>query len=401
MFVIQPTGRCNLNCRYCYLPEQSRRSNERMSDAVLERAAALVLRSSLVGDSLTVLWHAGEPLAAGVRFFDNALALLEKNNIHARTLNHSVQTNGTMIDSKWCDFFLENDFSVGVSIDGPEFLHNLNRRGWSDQGSFASTMRGIENLKRAKLDVHGICVLTRESLQYPDEIFDFFVNHGFSSIGFNAEEIEAHHLQSSILPVGNGEGVDTVRRQYIAFMERLMDRWIESEGDLYIREFEGMSGRLVTIATRPNFALPQDVNRGMTIVTVKVDGSITTFSPELATGTKEDPHAFVVGHVNVLDELEDIIGDPRYLSQRRAIVEGIAKCRAECSYFGVCGGGWPSNKYAETGTFSCSETHHCSLHVKALADVVFERFASRPEFMEAIDEFTMRETVVPWSGIHK
>lgn len=387
LLVFQATSRCNLNCSYCYLPEAARAQQRRMPLDMLERAAALILRSNLLSAAPTILWHAGEPLTAGLDFYRQAFAILTRNNVYARELRHSFQTNGTLINRYWCDLFRQHRVDVGVSLDGPGFLHDLNRRDWHGRGSFAQAMRGIECLQRHGLAYAGICVLTAKSLEYPDQIFEFFRTHGFKTVGFNLEEIEAAHSRSGLLESGRRELTAGMQTRYSAFMARLVQLWKDSGGALAIREFDNLSSKIALRATIPSFVASPDVTQGMRILTVRADGKIVTFSPELASGTSADPDRFVVGDIGNLEEIEDIITDRRYVALRREISAGLARCRRECGYFDVCGGGCPSNKYYENGTFDCSETRNCLLHTKTLIDVLFENFVHQPEFAAALQTY--------------
>lgn len=346
---------------------------------VLDRACKLVLKSSLVPESLTVLWHAGEPLAAGRGFFEDAAAVLQRNNVHCKQIVQTLQTNGTLINQKWCDLFKRHHFQVGLSFDGPEFLHDRNRVGWHGKGSFAAAMKGLDQLKSNGVTFSGICVLTSESLNYPDEVFDFFVDSGFSSFAFNVEEIEAAHRKSSLL---DGLEFTDTRKRYVTFMERIAERWIMAKGQVYIREFEHMAQMVLANKRFERYVPMLDVSQGLQIVTIRTDGCIVTYSPELATGDGQDGDAFVIGHIEALEELEDLFSAAKYRALRAEIKKGISKCADECAYFSMCGGGWPSNKYAENGTFNCSETRSCVLHTKLLADIVIGKLKSASPFCE-------------------
>lgn len=390
LVVFQATTACNLNCKYCYLPESSRKSSNKFPLELLDRASRIVLRSNLIARGVTILWHAGEPLAAGLPFYESAVAILQQNNRYARKLVHTVQTNGTLINQDWCDFFKRNDFEIGVSIDGPDYLHDSNRISWGGKGSFSNTMRGVKLLQNNGLKFAAICVITKQTLDYPDELFDFFLNNGFNSVGFNLEEIEAANTNSSLLTLGRGNtSLNEMRHKYVAFMTRLIHRWKETQGKLFVREFENFSSKIVLQKLMPGSVPAPDVTQGLRIVTIRSDGSITTFSPELATGTPGSPDAFVVGNINELEELEDIVSDERYQQIRKEVSRGIARCESECGYFRLCGGGCPSNKVYEKGTFDCSETNHCVIHTKSLLDVILEHFALTPEFAKAIGQYVV------------
>ena len=122
LLVVQPTPFCNIDCKYCYLPDRN-------SKAVVDRQTLLnlfsqVFASGWVRDGLSVVWHAGEPMVLPIAFYRDAFAMVE--NLRPRDLPvvHSFQTNGTLIDEAWCAFFSEAKVNLGVSIDGPHRLHD-------------------------------------------------------------------------------------------------------------------------------------------------------------------------------------------------------------------------------------------------------------------------------------
>src|SRR3954447_15105450 len=122
LLVVQPTPFCNINCSYCYLPD--RQSTKKMSPETLRQALDWVFSSGLAREPFSLLWHAGEPLVMPVDFYEEAMALLGRANRGGVRVDHSFQTNATLIDRRWCDFFLRHDVHLGVSVDGPDFLHD-------------------------------------------------------------------------------------------------------------------------------------------------------------------------------------------------------------------------------------------------------------------------------------
>jgi uncharacterized protein len=199
LVVVQPTSLCNLNCRYCYVP--NRRDSLVMSDETLDAVIRKVLASELVEESIEFLWHAGEPLTAGIPFFQHAIELMKRYNSRGLTVVNSIQTNGTLINQAWCDFFRDQGVEVGLSVDGPAFLHDSARVTWAGRGSHAKAIRGHALLKKNGVDVGVLCVLTRQSLCYPEAIIEFLIDCGFRWIGFNVEETENIHTRSSLRDV--------------------------------------------------------------------------------------------------------------------------------------------------------------------------------------------------------
>lgn len=366
--VIQPTSLCNLNCRYCYVPD--RMNAQLMTPAVLRATIEFVLAALPDGQREVVfLWHAGEPLTAGLHFYRSAFALVaeraEQRGVKAR---HSFQTNATLVTDEWAELFGSVDTSIGVSIDGPRHLHDANRVGWNDRGSFDRVMRGVRTLRRHDFDPAAICVLTRRSLAEPDAIYDFFSEERFPSVGFNVEETEGAHQTSSLVP---DDGED-IRAEYAAFMERLWARRQADGGRLRVREFERELAMIRELQRDAEFVPVPDEAVPFANITIRRDGAVSTFSPELASSSSTRYGDFVIGNV-LTHTPEQVRAGAALMTIASDVEAGRAHCRRECPYFPVCGGGFQSNRVAEHGSLAASETHTCRVHRKVLADVVLTK----------------------------
>lgn len=141
LLVVQPTPFCNIDCRYCYLPDRS--SKAVVADETLGNLFRQVFASGWASDGLSVVWHAGEPMVLPIDFYRRAGALIDRLRPPSLTVRQSFQTNGTLIDDAWCEFFAEMQINVGVSIDGPQLLHDKNRVTRSGRGTFDRTIAGI------------------------------------------------------------------------------------------------------------------------------------------------------------------------------------------------------------------------------------------------------------------
>ena len=130
MVIIQPTPFCNINCSYCYLPDRS--NKHVLSQATVTRLFTELFASGWTNPELTILWHAGEPLAVPISFYREAFATIErlrpKDGPRPVVVKHSFQTNGMLITDAWCDLFKEWNVGIGVSIDGPRELHDFHRK---------------------------------------------------------------------------------------------------------------------------------------------------------------------------------------------------------------------------------------------------------------------------------
>jgi uncharacterized protein len=360
LLVVQPTPFCNLDCDYCYLP--GRKDRRRLSLEHLELSLHRVLDSPFVDGPFTLLWHAGEPLTMPIRFYDDATQLirrvLQDRGLPPETISQSVQTNAVVINDAWCDCFQRNDIHVGVSMDGPAFLHDAHRRTRTGLGSHAAVMRGIAALQQRAIPFQVICVLTEAALDHADGLFDFFLEHGLHDVGFNMEEKEGENLESS-LSRPDGE------RRYQAFLERFWQRTMAQPGLLRLREFEG----IINLACEDDRLTQTDMTKPFVIVNVDANGNLSTFDPELLAVPTEDYGDFVLGNVRD-DSLEALIDTEKFQRIQAAMAAGVEQCRTECDYFGLCGGGAGSNKYWENGSFATSETQACRYRIKLVADVV-------------------------------
>src|ERR1700730_1715740 len=255
LVVMQPSSFCNLNCRYCYVPDRLNKAI--MDEQTLNAAIEKVLRSPLTASRVEFLWHAGEPLAVGLDFYKHASELIRIHNTRHLRVLQSFQTNGTLINGDWCRFFSDEGAHVGVSIDGPEFLHDTQRRNWAERGSHKQAMRGVKLLRQFGVPFGALCVLTRDNLAFPDEMFHFFCENGFESIGFNVEETENANGASSLMCSDRCLGHDTQER-YRKFIERVFYLWRHEPNQLAIREFTDMLKIIKQKLAAPNFYLQPD-----------------------------------------------------------------------------------------------------------------------------------------------
>jgi uncharacterized protein len=361
LLVIQPTPFCNIDCSYCYLPNRTNRA--RIPRKLLQRTFAWVLESGLVRKPYTIVWHSGEPLVLPTAFYEEAFTIAARFRSSDSAATHAFQTNGTLLNARWCEFFRRHEVRVGVSVDGPSFLHDAKRKTRRGTGTHERVMAGIQQLRQHKIPFHVITVLTRESLDYPDELHAFYVENGIEHVGFNVEEIEGPNEDSSL-------SVDDATARYRDFMSRFFDLAMTSDPPIRIREFDNMiSAVLYTGEAR---SLSAQEATPFAIVSVDCEGNVTTFSPELLGLPSGVYGGFGLGNVS-RDGFAQVTASGRFLAMARDVNAGIAKCREGCSYFRFCGGGAPANKYFENGSFDSTETLFCRLHRKALADVVLEK----------------------------
>lgn len=367
LLVLQPTPFCNINCSYCYLPE--RHLSRKMSWHTLEKAFTWVFSSGLVRQPFTILWHAGEPMVMAPDFYDRAAELIGR--FASVEITQSFQTNATLINEAWCDLIRRRNLQIGVSVDGPAFLHDRCRQTRQGAGTWERVLQGIRCLRDHDIAFQVITVLTAEALAYPDEMFDFYQENGIRDIAFNVEEIEGPHTSSSLMGA-------PIQEPFRRFLSRFLDLALGADPPLKVREFDCSAG--AALSKRYVGGDRVQESRPFAIVNVSCDGDLSTYSPELL-GLSSPRHGkFALGNI-ATDALETILASPRFLDLDDEIARGIEMCRNECRYFAFCGGGPPGNKFFENGTFASTETMFCRLHKKICLDVALdklERMRARP-----------------------
>ena len=360
LLVVQPTPFCNIDCRYCYLPDRNRKAV--VTPQTLTNLFSQLFASGWVEGCLSVVWHAGEPMVLPIDFYRDAFRMIDSLRPADLAVAHSFQTNGTLIDEAWCAFFAEERLGVGVSIDGPKRLHDRNRLTRSGQGTFDKTIAGIRLLRRNRIPFHVISVLSAASMAAVQEMFDFYVDEGIEEVCFNVEESEGDHVSRSFAEIG-------VEAAYYQFLREFWRLSTAAPGKLtFIREIENALEQVIRPKDAP---FGNQLVEPFAIISMDWAGNISTFSPELL-GLKSAAYGnFLLGNIN-RDALIDMPRRPNFTSMLQDIDTGVKMCRERCEYFSVCGGGEPVNKLAENGTFASTETTYCRLTKMRSADLVLD-----------------------------
>ncbi len=358
LLILQPTPFCNIDCSYCYLP--ARNDRHRMPYEIVEAAVRFVFENALPAPDFTIVWHGGEPLVLPPAWYRKAFQHTASAAPTSAALPHAMQTNAMLIDDEWCELFRATPIKVGVSIDGPQWLHDQRRRTRTGSGTFVRVMRGIDALRRNGIPFHVICVVTDATLDVPDELMDFFLREEIRDVGFNIEEIEGVNRTSSLLQPG-------IEARYRSFFARVVARAQQACPPVTIREQQ----ELLASLRHPSFGRfsRNTNNEPFGFITVSSRGTMFTFSPELAGLTDETYDDLSIGQLPD-DTLSDILARPAFQRMWADIEQGVDMCRRSCAYFDLCLGGAPANKLAEHGRFAATETLYCRLAHQAVADVV-------------------------------
>ncbi len=346
--VMQPTTLCNLDCSYCYLP--LRRVDRKMSVDVARAVAASVGPWARTG-RFSVVWHGGEPLAAGRDHFADLIAPF------AEGVEHHVQTNATLIDDAWCEFFAEHRIRVSVSVDGPE-PRNGERVTRGSKPAYDRIMRGVEALKRHDIPFSALCVVARPEPGLATELYGYFLELGCDVLGINVEEMEGVNTRANRHP----------ERDVTAFWAELVSAW-RRDPRIHLREIEwSLRYAAAVLEGTADDVLPRRLDP---IPTVAYDGSVVLLSPELAGFSDPRYGDFSSGNV-LTTPLAEILAGAAGTPWIGEFLTGVEACRAQCPYFGFCGGAHAANRYFEHGRFDVTTTDHCRNSKIRLLDGVLD-----------------------------
>ena len=185
---LKPAGPlCNLRCSYCYYLEKSRLFRKDKPVLMQEDLLELYIRQHIEASTESVIpfsWHGGEPLLAGLDFYRKVIVLQKKWKPAGRIIINGIQTNGTLLDESWVKFFAEENFRVGISMDGPEDLHDQFRKTKNGTGSFTKVLKGYDLAIMHNIDPEILCVLNANNVKNPLLVYRYFKKLGAKTMTF-------------------------------------------------------------------------------------------------------------------------------------------------------------------------------------------------------------------------
>ncbi len=241
----KPVGdHCNLNCRYCYYhidKPGNKKARTMLNDENLLETYIRQQIEATTGETVFFSWHGGEPTLAGIEFYRKAVELQKKFLPVGKRLLNGIQTNGTLIDDEWCKFFKQENFIAGVSIDGPERLHNHFRINQIKNGSFKEAYRGFKLLQEYGIPVETLCVVSSANENFASEVYSFFREAGTRFITFLP--LVEHDLTS---PTGVTPG-SVNPEKFGQFLIAVFDEWVANDiGKIQVQIFEETIGTVFT-----------------------------------------------------------------------------------------------------------------------------------------------------------
>ena len=238
----KPSGSaCNLNCDYCFFLKKARLypgSNFRMPDEVQE-AYIRQLFEAHQAPQVTVAWQGGEPTLMGLDFFRRGMELQKKHQRPGTQVENTFQTNGILLNDEWCRFFRENNFLIGLSLDGPRELHDTYRKDRGGRGTFDRVRKAARLLQKHRVEFNILCTVNAKNADHPLEVYRFF-----------RDDVGANYIQ--FIPIverdnesgyqeGNRVTDRTVRpEQFGRFLAEIFDEWVGRDvGRTFVLTFDG------------------------------------------------------------------------------------------------------------------------------------------------------------------
>jgi uncharacterized protein len=240
----KPTGAiCNLDCKYCFFLSKEElypNSRFRMTDETLERYVRQQLDAQQ-GPEVTLAWQGGEPTLMGLDFFRRSVELADRHRRPEQAVQHTIQTNGTLLDDDWCRFFKAHRFLVGLSLDGPRTMHDAYRVDKGGHPTFDKVVRAWRLLRQHQVDVNLLCTVNAANQDHPLEVYRFFRDElGARYLQFIpiVERVNADgrtRFQEGSTVTGRSVGSEAWGRFLIA----IFDEWVRRDvGTVFVQMFD-------------------------------------------------------------------------------------------------------------------------------------------------------------------
>lgn len=340
--IAKPVGPiCNLDCQYCFYLEKEKLYPSESSWIMPREVLENFIRQYIAGQDggvVQFVWQGGEPTLAGLAFYEEAVALQHKYG-NGKRIENAFQTNGILLDEAWCDFFVKHNFLVGVSIDGPQWLHDQFRIDKGGKPTFDAVVKGIGFLKKHGVAFNTLTVVNRANSYHPLEVYHFLkgIGSGFMQFIPAVEERTPDRSDVSKQPSPLLSDWSVEPAQYGRFLCKIFDEWVRHDvGKYFIQTFDvaleswyGMPASLCVFAETCGNALAIEHNGDLYACDHYV-------FPEYQLGNIEH---------QPLDALVRSEPQQKFGRKKRNLLPDYCK---KCAVRFACNGGCPKNRFTVT-----------------------------------------------------
>lgn len=345
----KPVGAiCNLACDYCYYLEKSKLYQESpkhiMSDELLEKFIKEYIESQTMPQVLFT-WHGGETLMRPLSFYQKAMEL-QRKYARGRTIDNCIQTNGTLLNDEWCRFFHDNNWLVGVSIDGPQEFHDEYRKNKQGKPSFMKVMQGINLLNKHRVEWNTLAVVNDFNADYPLDFYHFFKEIGCRYIQFTpiVERIFRHDDGRHLAAVEEGDNekladFSVTPEQWGNFLCTIFDEWVKNDvGEYFIQLFD---------ATLANWVGEQP---GVcSLAKTCGHAGVMEFNGDVYSCDHFVFPQYKLGNIYSKTLVEMMYSDKQQQFGRNKFDSLPSQCK-ECQYLFACNGECPKNRFCKTAS---------------------------------------------------
>ncbi|MCB0196633.1 MAG: anaerobic sulfatase maturase [Anaerolineae bacterium] len=371
----KPTGAiCNLDCAYCFFLDKEQLypgSKFRMHDQMLEQYIRQLIESHQV-DQVTVAWQGGEPTLMGLDFYRKAMALEEKYRRPGMTFLNTMQTNGTLLNDEWCEFFKEHNFLIGLSIDGPRELHDIYRVDKGGKPTFDKVMRGLRLLQKHGVAYNLLTTVNRVNADYPLEVYRFLRDEaGTDWMQFIPVVERINEDGLTLYQEGNTVSDRSVLpEQFGRFLTTIFDEWVRNDvGRIYVQTFEATARNWLGLESSGMCVFNATCGQGLAI---EHNGDLYAcdhfVEPNYHLGNIQDAHMI------------ELVASEQQLKFGRDKRDALPQYCLDCDVRFACHGECPKNRFLTTPdgepglNYLCAGFkqffHHVELPMKLIAGLL-------------------------------
>ena len=393
----KPTGAiCNLNCSYCFfLAKESMYPNSdfRMSDEVMESYIRQTIEAHNVPE-VTIAWQGGEPTLMGIDFYRRAMSFVKLYQKPGTTFEHTIQTNGILLNEEWCEFLRENKFLVGISVDGPRDIHDVHRRDKGDQPTYDRVVKALRLMQRTGVEFNLLCTVNNLNSQQPLRVYKHF-----------RDELGARYLQfipiverindNGLILIQQGNKVSNRSVEpevYGRFLCEIWDEWIHNDvGEVFVQLFDSSLASWVH-GTSSLCIFRPTCGQGLAL---EHNGDL--YSCDHFVEPK-----YLLGNI-VQTPLVQLVESDQQKKFGQDKFDSLPNYCRKCSYLFACNGECPKNRFVETPdgeaglNYLCAGLKaffgHVDPHMRILANLL-RTSRSAPDIMPMLAKQKAEKTAV-------
>jgi uncharacterized protein len=337
--MVKPRGSiCNLDCHYCFYLKKEKLypgANFRMSEALLEDYTRQYIEAQNVPE-VTFAWQGGEPTLMGLDFFRKAVELQEKYRRPGMKISNALQTNGTLLDADWCQFFHDHGFLIGLSLDGPQHLHDTYRQDKGGRPTFDKVMRALEMLRQHNVEFNTLTCVNAANGEHGLEVFRFLRDEAGSKFMQFIPIVERDN------DTGFQEGIRLTSRsvsgpQYGSFLIDIFDEWLRNDvGKVFVQIFDVSLARWA--GQRPGLCIFEETC-GLGLA-MEYNGDLYSCDHFV-----EPRHQ--LGSITSTP-LAELVNSPQQYAFGQDKLAGLPRYCQECEVRFMCNGGCPKDRVLKT-----------------------------------------------------